>query len=73
MWSIAMPRTPKDLADRKAARRRRSLADRSHISASHLIDMKTALPNPFAEVGEQRPSRKREGSGTVRKPAGREL
>jgi hypothetical protein len=27
MWSIAMPRTPKDLADRMAARRRRAKVD----------------------------------------------
>lgn len=67
-----MSRTPKDLADRMAARRRQSRADRSHISASRLIDMKTALPNPFAEVGEQRQPRKRKASGT-KKPARREL
>jgi hypothetical protein len=58
MWSIAMPCTPKDLADRIAARRRRGAAGRSHVSVSHLIDMKIALPNPFAEVGEQTPPRK---------------
>lgn len=67
-----MPRTPKDLADRVAARRCQSWADRTHVSASRLIDMKIALPNPFAEVGEQRQPRKRKASGT-KKRARREL
>jgi hypothetical protein len=34
--------------------------------------MKIALPNPFAEVGEQRQPRKRKASGT-KKRARREL
>jgi hypothetical protein len=51
-----MPRTPRDLADRMAARRRRAKAD---CSASHLIDRGTMLPNPFVEVGEQGQPRKR--------------
>ena len=64
--------TPNDLADRMAARRHTSRADRSHFPASRLIDMKMTLPNPFAEIGEQRQPRKRKASGT-KKPARREL
>jgi hypothetical protein len=55
-----------------AARRHISRADRSHSLASRLIDMKITLPNPFAEIGEQRQPRKRKASGT-KKPARREL
>jgi hypothetical protein len=55
-----------------AARRHISRADRSHSLASRLIDMKITLPNPFAEIGEQRQPRKRKTTGT-KKPARREL
>jgi len=68
-----MPSSPNDLADRMAATRRHtSRADRSHFPASRPIDMKITLPNPFAEIGEQRQPRKRKASGT-KKPARREL
>ena len=67
-----MPSTPNDLADRMAARRHPSRADRSHFSAPRLTDMKITLPNPFAEIGEQRQPRKRKASGT-KKPVRREL
>jgi hypothetical protein len=61
-----MPRTPRDLADRMAARRHQSRVDCSHVPASHLIDRKTALPNPFVEVGEQGQPRKRTVRGTAK-------
>lgn len=63
IWSIAMPRAPKDLADQVAARRRRTRTD---CNTSHLIDRKTALPNPFVEVGEQGQPRNRKVSGTTK-------
>jgi len=63
IWSIAMPRAPKDLADQVAARRRRTRAD---CNTSHLIDRKAALPNPFVEVGEQGQPRNRKVSGTTK-------
>jgi hypothetical protein len=55
-----------------AARRHTSRADRSHFPASRLIEMKMMLPNPFAEIGEQRQPRKRKAIET-KKPARREL